>query len=323
LQILTPAPTPWFTTDFPIVEGTKLLDLEAIAPKGEIQIQQTFPIRGSYNLLLDVQPLTAGEFAPFQQKITLTLPENSIKYRNFAILMLVLIAVGLVGGWMIGGKQKVQAGEIAPQPVRLVLSGLVVVAIAALLYVNVSAEIAQSKMTMPMSHMSHMSHTSAMNMNHDSTPIAIQSQGLKLEIAGDQQAIVGNPANLKVRLVEAKTGQPVKDVMFLVKASQSEKNWVAFAANLPAAEGQQTWQQQFFDGSPHKVEIEVSPQPKASRQFQPFKVSQEIEVEGVAPPLTVRLITLVYFTMVVAIGFAIGFLVKQRWVRKRSPAMSN
>lgn len=26
VQILTPSKTPWFTTDFPIVEGTKLLD---------------------------------------------------------------------------------------------------------------------------------------------------------------------------------------------------------------------------------------------------------------------------------------------------------
>jgi hypothetical protein len=48
LQVLTPLPTPWFTTDFPIVEGTKLLDIAGASPTGEFQIQQVFPIRGNY-----------------------------------------------------------------------------------------------------------------------------------------------------------------------------------------------------------------------------------------------------------------------------------
>lgn len=56
LQILTPGKTPWFPTDFPIVEGTELLNIEAVAPKGELQIQQMLPIRGKYQLLVDVTP---------------------------------------------------------------------------------------------------------------------------------------------------------------------------------------------------------------------------------------------------------------------------
>ena len=34
LQILTPPRNPWFPTDFPIVEGTELLNIEGVAPKG-------------------------------------------------------------------------------------------------------------------------------------------------------------------------------------------------------------------------------------------------------------------------------------------------
>jgi hypothetical protein len=63
LKILTPPKTPWFTTDFPIVEGTKLLEIEAIAPQGELQIQQMFPIRGTYQLLVNVAPTEANTLA--------------------------------------------------------------------------------------------------------------------------------------------------------------------------------------------------------------------------------------------------------------------
>ncbi|MGV2828670.1 hypothetical protein [Myxosarcina sp. GI1(2024)] len=45
--IFTPAKTPWFTSDFPIVEGTELLSLEAIASQGNPEFEQVLPIRGN------------------------------------------------------------------------------------------------------------------------------------------------------------------------------------------------------------------------------------------------------------------------------------
>jgi hypothetical protein len=114
LQILTPPKSPWFPTDFPIVEGTQLLNIEVVAPKGELQIQQILPIRGQYQLLVKVSPIVEKAFTPFQQTITLSVPENWIKYRNFGILVLVLLSVGLGGGLVLGGQQEIQEGEIAP-----------------------------------------------------------------------------------------------------------------------------------------------------------------------------------------------------------------
>ena len=64
LTLLTPPKNPWFSTDFPIVEGTELLDMEANAPQGELQIQQMLPIRGNYQLLVSVTPLVENAFAP-------------------------------------------------------------------------------------------------------------------------------------------------------------------------------------------------------------------------------------------------------------------
>ncbi|MBD0304762.1 MAG: hypothetical protein ICV85_22160, partial [Tolypothrix sp. T3-bin4] len=70
LQIFTPSRNPWFPTDFPMVEGTELLNMEAVAPKGELQIQQMLPIRGRYKLVVNVTPVVENAFAPIQQTLT-------------------------------------------------------------------------------------------------------------------------------------------------------------------------------------------------------------------------------------------------------------
>ncbi len=312
LKILTPAKNPWFTTDFPIVEGTTLLEMEAIAPKGELQIQQMLPIRGTYKLLVNVTPVLENTFTPIEQTLTLPVPESWLKYRNFAILAMILLIMGLVGGWVIGGQQPLEAGEIVPQRVRLLLSGVIVIAIAALLFVNISAEIAQSEMSMPMSHM-----TQPVSLANNSG--IVQSQGLQAQLLGDVQATVGKPASLKVKVIDTQTNQPATDVIMHVKTTQLENNWLAFATSgIADTRGQLAWQQQFFDGAPHKIEVEIAPQANAVRQFQPFQVEREIEVEGVAPPLTVRLLVLAYLTAIVAVGLAIALILRRKVKISRS-----
>ncbi|MEH1884029.1 hypothetical protein [Nostoc sp.] len=304
LQLFTPLKNPWFTTDFPIVEGTKLLDIEGNAPTGQLQVQQTLPIRGTYQLLVAVTPLVANAFEPIQQTLTLTLPENPLKFRYFAILVVILLAVGLLGGWVIGGRQAIQPGEIAPQQVRLLLSGLIVVAIAALLLVNISAELAESHMSMP---------GMGEEVPSSGKPAKLQSQGLYMQLSGDKSATVGQPAKLQVSVSDPKTSQPVTDVVLKVTTTQLENNWVAFAyEGTPDSNGKLAWEQEFFDGAPHSVVVEVAPQAKAKEQFQPFQVAENIPVEGVAPPMAVRLISLTYFTGIVVIGLLLGL-----WLRHR------
>jgi len=306
LQIFTPPKTPWFTTDFPIVEGTKLLDIEGNAPTGQLEIQQTLPIRGKYQLLVNVTPIAPNAFAPIQQTLTLSVPENGAKYRNLGMVAAILLAAGLGGGWIIGSRQSLQPGEIAPQRVRLLLSGAIVVAIVALLYINISAEFAQSHMSMAMSHETEEAPKS-------DKPTKLQSQGLEMRLSGDSSATVGQPANLQVSVVDAKTQQPMTDVVLKVTTTQLENNWVAFAyEGTPDSTGKLAWQQEFFDGAPHSVNVELLPQAASTRRFQPFQVAQDIPVEGVAPPLFGRLISLAYFTGVVAIGLLLGLWLQRR-----------
>jgi len=310
LQISTRPKNPWFTTDFPIVEGTKLLDLEGNAPTGQLQVQQTLPTRGTYRFLVNVTPIVANAFKPIQQTLTLKLPENPLKYRYFGILVVILLAVGLLGGWVIGSRQPIQPGEIVPHRVRLLLSGAIVVVIAALLVVNVSAEIAQSQMSMAMSHMTQDAPPSAQ-------PALRQSQGLEMQLSGDISATVGQPAKLQVSVIDAKTKQPITDVVLKVTTTQLERNWVAFAyEGTPDSSGKLAWEQEFFDGAPHSIEVEGAPQANATRQFQPFQVAENIPVEGVAPPLQVRLIGLTYFMGILGVGFLLGLGLRRQRIRQ-------
>lgn len=98
-----------------------------------------------------------------------------------------------------------------------------------------------------------------------------------------------------------------------VKVIALEDNLTVFAyKGVTDQEGKLTWQEQFFDGAPHKVEVEATPSPGSKRQFPVAKVAQEVEVEGIAPPMYIRLIGLFYFTAIVGIGMAMGLLIQHR-----------
>lgn len=300
LQILTPTTNPLLTTDFPIVEGTKLLQMQAAAPAGKLEIQQILPIRGNYQLLVNVSPLVANAFAPYEQTLNLNVRENPVKYKYFAVVAAILLSVGLLGGWVIGGQEELRSGEIAPQSVRLLLSALTVVAIVTLLFINIGAEVAEA-------------HGSGHNSSSEAIAPSVQkSQGVEIRLEGDKNATVGKLANLALQVKDSITGQPIKDVALLLKAIALEHNLTVFTyKGIADSEGKLTWQEQFFDGSPHKIEVEAMPNPGSNRQFSPVKVAQEVEVKAIAPPMFVRLLGLFYFTAFVGIGMAIGLLIQQ------------
>lgn len=313
LTILTPPKNPWLPTDFPIVEGTTLLEMDAIAPKGELAIEQMLPIRGTYQLLVNVTPIVKNAFAPIQQTFTLSVPENGVKYRNFAILCGILLIVGIGGGFVIGGQQEMEWGEIAPTRVRLLLSGAIIFAIAVLLFVNISAELVASG-----THQhgeDHHHHETAIN-----TSGSIPSQGLDVQISGDNTATVGQLANLNIQVIDTQNNQPLTDAILNIKSIQLEDEWIAFAyQSVPNSQGELTWKQQFFDGAPHKIEVEVAPAANSTRQFEPFQVSKMIEVAGVEPPLVIRLIALAYLTGIVVVGLLIGLT----WGRNKLKLVNN
>ncbi|MTJ49684.1 hypothetical protein [Dolichospermum sp. UHCC 0259] len=309
LQISTPPRNPLLTTDFPMVEGTKLLELEAAAPNGKLEFEQMLPIRGNYQIQVNVSPVVANAFASYQQTLNLNVRENPVKYKYFAVIAAILLSLGLLGGWVIGGQEEIKEGEIAPQSVRLLLSALTVVAIVTLLFINITAEVAEA-------HGDAHAHK-----NEKIAPSISQSQGMEVRITGDKLATVGKLANLAVEVKDSTTGAAIQDVGLRVSAIALEDDLTVFAyQGFPNSEGKLIWQEQFFDGAPHKVEVEAISLPESKRQFPVVKVAQSVEVEGIAPPMYIRLIGLFYFTAIVGMGMAIGLLIQHR---KELPVRGN
>jgi hypothetical protein len=295
LQLLTPVKTPWFTSDFPIVEGTKLLELNAKAPSGKLEFEQVMPIRGNYTLKAQVTPAIAGAFEAFDRSLQLSVPENPVKYRNAAILIGILILAGIGGGWVIGSDRTVQNGEIAPQPIRLLLSAATVVAIAVLLFVNISAELGSAR-----------GHG---EMQAATTPSVQRSQDLEVRLLGDRQATVGQLSSQTIEVIDPKTGNSEADVIVNVKAIALEDNKQMFAyQGRTDNQGHLTWKEQFFDGAPHQVVAEVAPPNSLALQ-----VSHEVEVEGIEPPLYIRFISLSYYTGIFVLSLLGGI-----WWHRRS-----
>lgn len=300
VRLLTPAKTPWLTSDFPIVEGTTLLELNAIAPMGTLQFEQVLPIRGNYQMQVNVTPQTAGAFEPFEQVLTLTVPENPVKYRNVSILIAILLLTGFGGGWVLGGDQRVHEGEIAPKPARMLLSAATLLAIVALLTINIKAEMAEAE----------MSYHSQGTLSAVATQ---QVQGIQVELSGDQQATVGQTATQTVSVRDAATRQPISNAAVNLQVIALEHNEQLFTFDgVTDKTGKLTWQQQFFDGAPHQVSATIAPAANSSRQFAPIRVAHEVEVEGIAPPLYIRFISLIYFTAIFVIGLIAGFLGHRR-----------
>ena len=309
LTIFTPPKNTWFPTDFPAVEATKLLDIETIAPNGKLQVHQMFPIRGKYQLLVNVAPISKNQFTPFQQKLVLFVPENPIKWINLAILAMILLLVGSGGGWIIAGKQEFMLGIIAPKRVRLLLSGVVVVAIAALIFVNINVVTAESH--------SHAPDNYSENLLSTVRSEIIDSTGIKLQISGDNEATVGQLANFQIQAIDTKTNQPTSDLTFKIKTIQQEDKWVSFAyKGTTDANGKFAWQQQFFDGNPHKVEVEFASKDNKATEFVPLLLTKPISVEDIAPPLSVRLVYLAYLTVIIAIGLILGFALRRLPIEK-------
>ncbi|MEH2013020.1 hypothetical protein [Nostoc sp.] len=47
-------------------------------------------------------------FGVFGETLNLNAQENSIKYKYFVIIAAILLSLGVLGGWVIGGQQELQ-----------------------------------------------------------------------------------------------------------------------------------------------------------------------------------------------------------------------
>ena len=347
LSLQTPDRTPWFTTDFPLSEGTTLLELSALAPDGTLDLAQVLPIRGHYTLQVQASftpnapdssapasntpnPNAAGPAsAPvtLQQPFTLIVPERSVKYRNGGLWAVGLLLLGLGGGWLIRRDAPKAEGDLAPQGVRLLLSGATVAAIVALLYVNVRSElglVASDHGHHSHGHSGETGHAAPhadplldLELNPELNPeLNLKTDAPILRIDGDRSATVGQLFRHTITATDP-TGKPLGNLPIAVQTVDLDHDRPIFRyIGLTDARGQITWRSHFFDAADHQVQatpLEFGQSEKATALVPTGqKTLQLLEINAVPPPLSVRFISLAYLMAFFGIGLALGFSLDRR-----------
>jgi len=110
IRLEAPPPGRIFSTDFPIVEGTRLFDLRLPLVRGRAEWKYLFPIRGNYRLSVDVlrDQVTLGN-----QTFTFEVRENETKWFVLSMFLLALFVLGVVAGCIFTGANTALAVLVA------------------------------------------------------------------------------------------------------------------------------------------------------------------------------------------------------------------
>lgn len=270
ITLLAPESSPLSSTDFPIVEGSTLVDSEVSLDQGVYRFSFIPPIRGDYQLRAELTKGGSGQ-ATWQGSIG----ENPHKVRNLVVFLSILAFLSLISGSVIGyTRSSAQA---------LVLS---------LLLLSATSEPAAA----------HEAHRAA-PQDGSVAERSEAGQVLSLNFVTAQPR-VGELSELRAQLLDrAQRGVPAR---FRLTVTQLEHQREVLATEILAPEGSIQWKGQFYDGSAHRIDLTATPLAGGSA----LHVARDVDVAGVAPPPTaiaksfgVLLLIVAFF---VATGCAMG-----------------
>ena len=95
IRLEAPLPHWFFSTDFPLVEGSRLLDMTVPLRQGRAEWRYLFPIRGQYRLSVE---FAAPDGRKVNKTFSLTIRENRLKWFFLGVFTLVLFAAGIIAG---------------------------------------------------------------------------------------------------------------------------------------------------------------------------------------------------------------------------------
>lgn len=285
LHVLLQAPeTPWLaSTDFPIVEGSQLMDAQVEIDGSEFTFAIVPPIRGVYKLQVAIEPLPGdSSFSSSQQTFETSISENPKKQRNLAVLLTILVVVGGISGFVLGRSE-----SRAP------------VAIALLLLLAAGFRMPDAAAHGDEHSNSHQEALQPLATEADATGHHIDLQMLTREPR------VGELASLRARFRRSDgTAEPAR---FRLSFTQLEHNIEVFSTEVSAPDGILNWRGQFYDGSNHRVDVEAVPLDRDLKSVAPARATQEIAVEAIAPPARAVAKSLGFLLGVTALAMVLGF----------------
>jgi hypothetical protein len=111
-----PEPSRFFSTDFPLVEGSRLLDMSLPLRQGRAEWKYLFPIRGEYRLTVE---FTAIDRQKAFKTFAFGVRENKQKWVFLGIFSLALFALGVLAGRIFTSSTSRRAGELTAGSVLL------------------------------------------------------------------------------------------------------------------------------------------------------------------------------------------------------------
>ena len=100
IRIEAPEPGRFFSTDFPLVEGSRLLEMALPLRQGRAEWKYLFPIRGQYRLTVE---FVAPDGRKVNKSFPLAIRENRQKWFFLGIFTLGLFALGVLAGRIFTG----------------------------------------------------------------------------------------------------------------------------------------------------------------------------------------------------------------------------
>lgn len=110
IRLDAPKPGRIFSTDFPLVEGTRLTEMRLPLRNGRVSWKTLLPIRGEYRLSVDI---TASDGRRASKVFKFTIRENEKKWLALGGLSLGLFLLGFVAGRIFTGSRSAAAALAA------------------------------------------------------------------------------------------------------------------------------------------------------------------------------------------------------------------
>lgn len=287
LHLMSPPGNPIISTDFPIVENTSLLKYEGTLPAGTLEFDSIYPIRGEYSFQVEAGRDPA-DFS-FKDTLHLDLSENRNEVMNAIIMMAILLGLGLVAGLIIGNGARAR---------RMATAGLILALGVGLISSSAAVVRAQDG--------DHEGHKASAGAATPPWTEHVTQGDLTLTYAMDPGAgEVGKLNTLSFTATDG-SGALIPDTTFDVKFWHIEDDKPVFATTLYAPTGQTQFDFQFFDGAEHEIRL------MAHNALGQVELNKVVTVKGIEPPLSVRIKTTIFLTLITLIGILIGLRIQLR-----------
>lgn len=298
VELTAPPTNPLFSTDFPHVEGSRLIASDVLAVDGRFSMRIVAPIRGAYHLQVTAKPPTGTTaFAPTSAEWRPAIRENPEKIRRLALFVIGLTLISGASGFILGRTRTtplLRAAKLAASAAFALL--------AATSGLMTDTALAHGPGG---GHESAGGHSASIETTVPTSSITSgDSRIAELELRLLTPAPrVGQLAELAA--VARDSEGAVVPVQFQLRFRQLEHEVEVFSTVITAPDGRLAWKGQFFDGSPHRVELVASP--LGGKAGEAVTATLETEVEAVAPPFSASAKAFLLLMSIAAATMALGF----------------